>query len=1008
MTAKREIKVTITGDKDSLSRTLKGADADLGKFGNSADANTKKVSKSVGGLSTSIKGLATAAAAYGALNFLKEANAEAEEAAKVSRLTDAAIKSTGGVANVTAAQLDELAASLSRKAAVDDETVQSAANVLLTFTKVRNEVGAGNDVFNQGAEAALNMSAALGQDLQAATTMVGKALNDPIRGITAMTRAGVQFTDQQKSQIAAMVETGDILGAQKVILGELGTQFGGAAEAAATGSQKLKVASDNLKEAIGSGLAPTVDRLGDALMEMAPETQANVVKFGALAVAGGGTAVALGAVVDGTRKVTKGVKDFAAPIGTMVSNLREARASGRSLGDTLKSSLTPATVGLGTATIVATALIADVVRQKREHVAVSQEVAAAIRAEREGTEGSVDAWAAEELARRGLIDSANEMGISTQTLVAAIRGEGDAMDEVKSKARAFYDEHVGVLKIGLYDAEHQVESFRDQVAKLSKGYVSGAEAERQFAAATKELAGDVAGAEDATVKLSVAVENLGEHMDAAEKKAFGLADTTVAYHEALREARAALEENGGTLDLSTKKGAANYEQLKNLVLKTNDQVEQLRLEGATRREANAAADEGREAIRRLAEQYGLAEKDVRFLIKAVEDVPDRKKFRIDADTADAQRKLDALVARLDSIERRSLSLRPGSTPNHPLPKVGGAGGRTSTTGPLTRVDGFEYNAASTEAQIPELVPKKLRGELADVNTSIDTLRALGKDRTKAQDRQLANLVERRDRLQNRAENFSDIGYDKLPRADKIRYARARLRKATPGSDEWAEWKAELDTLLEDKTAGRTPSEQKAADKRAAQDDRNEAAAEYERGEAFEDLPRAGKIKYLRRRLRKLEKRGKKGSPKWLQLRADLDDLLDNADAGLNDAEVAARKRADAAAENASRIAEFNYSQLPTPEKIQYAAARVQAEERAGRKGSPEWARWIGELHSLQTSGTTTTTAGDALGAFVGTTFDGLGGAFAGRVYVTNIHAAGVQIDEAKLLEMQRQQELLYA
>ena len=48
--------------------------------------------------------------------------------------------------------------------------------------------------------------------------MVGKALNDPLKGLTALSRIGVQFTAQQQEQIKAMVEVGDVAGAQKIIL----------------------------------------------------------------------------------------------------------------------------------------------------------------------------------------------------------------------------------------------------------------------------------------------------------------------------------------------------------------------------------------------------------------------------------------------------------------------------------------------------------------------------------------------------------------------------------------------------------------------------------------------------------------------------------------------------------------------------------------------------------------------------------------------------------------------
>jgi hypothetical protein len=150
----------------------------------------------------------------------------------LTRKTAAVIASTGNVAHISVDGVKALAASLESMSGVDEELIINSQNVLATFTKVRNEVGRGNDIFDQGTRAALNMSVALGTDLASSTIMVGKALNDPIRGITALRRAGVQLTTAQEDQIRAFTEAGDVMSAQKIILGELETQFGGVAEAA--------------------------------------------------------------------------------------------------------------------------------------------------------------------------------------------------------------------------------------------------------------------------------------------------------------------------------------------------------------------------------------------------------------------------------------------------------------------------------------------------------------------------------------------------------------------------------------------------------------------------------------------------------------------------------------------------------------------------------------------------------------------------------------------------------
>jgi hypothetical protein len=86
-------------------------------------------------------------------------------------------------------------------------------------------------------------------------------LNDPIKGITALSRVGVSFTDGQKKQIEQMVKTGDTMGAQKVILGELNKEFGGSAEAQVTPAMKASVAWGNLQETIGTYLMPVLTAL---------------------------------------------------------------------------------------------------------------------------------------------------------------------------------------------------------------------------------------------------------------------------------------------------------------------------------------------------------------------------------------------------------------------------------------------------------------------------------------------------------------------------------------------------------------------------------------------------------------------------------------------------------------------------------------------------------------------------------------------------------------------------
>lgn len=157
---------------------------------------------------------------------------EYTQGAKVGAQTNAVIKSTGGVANVSATQVHNLASALMLKSGVDDEAIASGENVLLTFTKVHNEAGRGNDIFNQATAAALDLSVALGTDLQSANIQLGKALNGSSTGLSALARSGVSFSDKQRELIGHLFDTNRTLDAQKIILQEVQKEFGGSAKAA--------------------------------------------------------------------------------------------------------------------------------------------------------------------------------------------------------------------------------------------------------------------------------------------------------------------------------------------------------------------------------------------------------------------------------------------------------------------------------------------------------------------------------------------------------------------------------------------------------------------------------------------------------------------------------------------------------------------------------------------------------------------------------------------------------
>lgn len=197
---------------------------------------------------------------------------------KVGKQTNAVLRSTGREANVSAKHVAELATAISKKSGIDDEAVQASENLLLTFRNVRNETGKGNKVFDKAAGLIADMSVGLGQDTKSSAIQLGKALNDPARGMLALGRAGITFNEQQREQIKTLTKSGRTLEAQKIILREVEKQFGGSAAAQAQNTDRLKVSVGNLEEALGSGLKPVVDDIAASLTGLADRALPDVQK----------------------------------------------------------------------------------------------------------------------------------------------------------------------------------------------------------------------------------------------------------------------------------------------------------------------------------------------------------------------------------------------------------------------------------------------------------------------------------------------------------------------------------------------------------------------------------------------------------------------------------------------------------------------------------------------------------------------------------------------------------
>ncbi len=253
----RDLLVRIKGDTNDFNKSMRDVKG-------STDDGHASFMKLTGAVAA---GQFIFAAGAKAAHFLGDQILSTVESAKesedaISQL-NAVLKSTGEAAGLTSQDLQEQATALQKLTTFSDEAIMSAESLLLTFTNVKGAV------FQESVPLILDMSQALGQDLKSSSIQLGKALNDPIKGITALSRVGVSFTQTQKDQIKTMVDAGKTADAQRIILAELHKEFGGSAEAAAgtfAGSMaRLKNQMDDVKESIGKtvieGITPLMQSL---------------------------------------------------------------------------------------------------------------------------------------------------------------------------------------------------------------------------------------------------------------------------------------------------------------------------------------------------------------------------------------------------------------------------------------------------------------------------------------------------------------------------------------------------------------------------------------------------------------------------------------------------------------------------------------------------------------------------------------------------------------------------
>lgn len=600
--------------------------------------------RSFGGALTALGGLVVARRI---LSFFQGSITALAELEKVGAQTNAVLRSTGNVAGVSADHVADLANSVEDLTTVDNKAVQSAANLLLTFKGVQNVVGEGNDVFDQAVRSATDMSVALGTDLSGAALQLGKALNDPILGLTALRRSGVSFTQEQQDTIRALVDTGRQMEAQKLILAELNTEFGRSGEALGdTLAGDLNRAGDAVEELqikTGKAIRPIVGFLGD-VVGLAGEIPGPIIATGT-AFAG---LVATAAVVRGIGVAIKG--NLLLPLERVTGRANLASKALRGIGiagiafaaaegiDALAAGLNRLTKGPELGVQRLTSSLIDLSRGTSStdfgRVQITVENLDAALA------GLVESGHADEaaLALEKLKQAANPRGIDPQGIgrlllpkadVAVLSGElskyQEALASVSNEARLAGPPLAGI-KQDFIDQIDPLGLLTDKQHELAQTYDEGTQAITTFQ--------------------GVLDRSLGRFISNREAAA--------GYEESVDRLKDALAENGRTFDIHTEKGRANQDALIGLVQASQELVDARVREGIVGADVAAQEADLTTILRGLQDRFPPLRTEISQYIGALDGIPPNVTTNVDIRLPPAgsvERDIAARIRRLEGTER---------------------------------------------------------------------------------------------------------------------------------------------------------------------------------------------------------------------------------------------------------------------------------------------------------------------------------------------------------------------
>ena len=383
-------------DGDGFSGAAQAASEASQEISGSFEEASQKSSRALGDIDFSnlTKGVGSFAAVTMAVRgFIDEAEQGQKAEARIQQIATSMNLFGDNVGAVTT-RLEQYAVATARATGVDDDSIMVVQAKLLTFRELARTADEVGGSFDRATMAAIDLAAAGFGSAESNAVQLGKALQDPIKGITALARAGVTFTEVEKERIRTLVESNQIGEAQRLVLASIEQQVGGTGVATATASEKMRVAFALTQEEIGNALLPAMKMVADVTMSV-------LGAFNALPEPV--RAVATGVAVAGTA--------FYAASRTLQGLGLAAGTANKALG------------AIGLVLGAGIAIYSVYAGKKREAEERTRAFTDALNEEAGGQEDATEVMLARIIADSKALEIRNKLGVSEQTLANALRGQ---------------------------------------------------------------------------------------------------------------------------------------------------------------------------------------------------------------------------------------------------------------------------------------------------------------------------------------------------------------------------------------------------------------------------------------------------------------------------------------------------------------------------------------------------------------------------------------------------------